>query len=271
MLDGIERRNALGKIKKIGLLSIASFSVLGAENIKLELESEFMKQHKNERTEYDSHVMFLPKKSITFDKKHIALLVINPQNDFLSPSGVGWKLYGASIKENNTIKNIISLIEEAQASNVTTFISTRIFEEEDYVFLNKTPFNNFMSNNKMLLKNSVGSAILEEIKQYTNKSINLTPLKSAMPTTNDLMMQLSGRNIKQVIICGMDSNVHVESHVRYLVDIGYEIIVARDAIAGAKIKEGNGYSSSETNFKYIANDILNTKEILQKLTTKVFR
>ncbi len=41
-----------------------------------------------------------------FSQNDTALVVIDPQNDVLSETGVSWALVGASVKENNTVENL---------------------------------------------------------------------------------------------------------------------------------------------------------------------
>ena len=42
-----------------------------------------------------------------------ALLVIDPQNDFLSPEGVAWGVVGASVTEHNVVDNIEKLFADS--------------------------------------------------------------------------------------------------------------------------------------------------------------
>ena len=46
-------------------------------------------------------------------KTDTAVLVTDPQNDFLSEKGVTWQLVGDSVKENNTIENIDRILSPA--------------------------------------------------------------------------------------------------------------------------------------------------------------
>ncbi len=52
-----------------------------------------------------------------------ALLITDPQNDFLSPDGVAWALVGESITENNTIENIEALFKAAKEAGLNVFVS----------------------------------------------------------------------------------------------------------------------------------------------------
>ncbi len=43
-----------------------------------------------------------------------ALVITDPQNDFLSPKGVFWDAVKASVSENNTIENIDTMFRSAK-------------------------------------------------------------------------------------------------------------------------------------------------------------
>ena len=47
---------------------------------------------------------------------HTALLITDPQNDFLSPDGVTWGVVGESVTENDTVTHIDALFESAKAA-----------------------------------------------------------------------------------------------------------------------------------------------------------
>ena len=52
----------------------------------------------------------LPDPGVTIVAGRTALLITDPQNDFLSPEGVAWGVVGKSVTENNTVENIDSLL-----------------------------------------------------------------------------------------------------------------------------------------------------------------
>ncbi|MAN97690.1 MAG: isochorismatase, partial [Roseovarius sp.] len=61
----------------------------------------------------------LPPSDMKIDPARVALVVTDPQNDFLSPNGVTWGVVGASVERNNTVANIESLFKAANASGIT--------------------------------------------------------------------------------------------------------------------------------------------------------
>jgi hypothetical protein len=65
----------------------------------------------------------LPDPGVKIDAEHVAVVITDPQNDFLSPEGVTWGVVGASVKENNTVANIETLMKAAKKAEIPLFIS----------------------------------------------------------------------------------------------------------------------------------------------------
>ena len=63
---------------------------------------------------------------------NMAVVIIDPQNDFLSESGVTWQLVGDSVKENKTVEHIQELLEAAKARGYDVFISPHYYYPTDH-------------------------------------------------------------------------------------------------------------------------------------------
>ena len=61
----------------------------------------------------------------------------------------------------------------------------------------------------------------------------------------------------------MAANLEVDSHMRALIENGFEVIVIKDATAGSKIDLGDGYIAGLTNFGYMASDTISTIKFLE--------
>ena len=61
----------------------------------------------------------LPDARFVFEKPRAALVVIDPQNDFLSPAGAGWPVFGQSVTDNNTVANLAKLFAAAESNGMT--------------------------------------------------------------------------------------------------------------------------------------------------------
>jgi nicotinamidase-related amidase len=108
---------------------------------------------------------------------------------------------------------------------------------------------------------------LEIYKPYINdgETIVVSPHKVYGPETNDLVLQLRKRGIDKIILGGMSANLCTESHMRELMEQGFEVAVVSDATAAAIVEEGNGYESALVNFRFIANTVWTTEQAVQKI------
>jgi len=84
------------------------------------------------------------------------------------------------------------------------------------------------------------------------QTIVASPHKVYGPETNDWVLQLSKGGIDSVILAGMSANLCVESHMRELLEQGFEVTVVKDGTAAAKTPElGDGYATALTNFGFM--------------------
>ena len=73
----------------------------------------------------------LPDPGMDITQGNTALVITDPQNDFLSPKGVTWGVVGESVTKNNTVRNIESLLKAAKASNIPVFVSPHYYYPTD--------------------------------------------------------------------------------------------------------------------------------------------
>jgi nicotinamidase-related amidase len=213
----------------------------------------------------------LPDPGMEIDMMHTALVITDPQNDFLSPKGVTWGVVGESVKENNTVNNIETLFKTAKKNNMPVFISPHYYYPTDHDWMFEGALEKLMHNIGMFDRKSSlsmegfkgsGADWLAKYKPYIEdgKTVVTSPHKVYGPEANDLVLQLRKRKIDKVILAGMSANLCVEAHMRELLEQGFEVAVVKDATAAAKIPDGDGYAAAMVNFRFIANDVLTTKE-----------
>ena len=100
-------------------------------------------------------------------------------------------------------------------------------------------------------------------KQYIEdgKTIVVSPHKVFGPQTNDLVLQLLKRGISKIILGGMLANMCVESHLRELLEQGFEVAIVNDATAGPRHPVwGDGYEAAMINYRFLAHAVLSTDE-----------
>ena len=115
-----------------------------------------------------------------------------------------------------------------------------------------------------------GADWLERYKPYINDDATIvtSPHKVYGPETNDLVLQLRKRGIDKVILGGMSANLCTESHMRELMEQGFEVAVVSDATAAAQVAEGDGYEAALVNFRFIANTVWTTEQATQEMNVK---
>jgi len=211
------------------------------------------------------------------NKKDTALLVTDPQNDFLSEKGVTWQLVGDSVKENKTIENIERLFKAAKKNGFEVFISPHYYYPTDDSWKFGGTLEKMMHEIKMFersgplsLEGFAGSGAdwLERYKPFIEdgKTVVASPHKVYGPENNDLLLQLRKRNIGKVVLAGMSANLCVEAHMRELLERGFEVAVVKDATAAARHPElGDGYKAALVNFGFIANAVLSTDEVVKAM------
>ena len=213
----------------------------------------------------------LPNPGLVIDPARTAVVITDPQNDFLSPEGVTWGLVGKSVEANNTVANIESLMKTAKKSGMTVFISPHYYYPTDHGWQFGGAVETMMHSINMFdrqgalttagLKGS-GADWLDRYKPLIEdgETVVASPHKVYGPESNDLALQLRKRGIDKVILGGMSANLCVESHLRELLEQGFEVAVVRDATAAAQTPDIDGYAAAVTNFRFLANTVWTTEQ-----------
>ncbi len=218
----------------------------------------------------------IPRPGMVPMKGQVALVVTDPQNDFLSPSGVAWSAVGKSVMLNNTVENIGVLFKSAQQAGIPVFISPHYYFPHDHQWKFEGALEALMHDIAMFdRKGSLvvegfsgsGPDWLDQYKVFINdgRTVVTSPHKVFGPETNDLVLQLRKAGISQVILAGMSANLCVESHMRHLIEQGFQVVVAADATAAAQFPGYDGYEAAFVNYRFVASDVWSTAETASKL------
>jgi nicotinamidase-related amidase len=212
-----------------------------------------------------------------FRKADTAVVFIDPQNDVLSEKGANWAAVGASVTANGTIENMERIFKAAKLRGYHVFISPHYFypTDSDWTFdgpLESSEFktHSFARRGPLSLEGFANSGAdwLDRFKPYIEdgKTVIVSPHKVWGPQTNDLVLQLRKRGISKVILGGMLANMCVESHLRELLEQGFEVAVVKDATAGPRHPEwGDGYQAAMINYRFLAHAVLSTEETVDRM------
>jgi len=212
---------------------------------------------------------------VALDRRDTAIVFIDPQNEVLSEKGLAWGLVGESVKENKTIENMERIFQAAKQKGFEVFISPHYFYPTDEGWKFNGPLETDEANLHMFARKGIynldgfsksGADWLERFKPYIEdgKTVVASPHRVFGPQTNDLVIQLRKRRMSKVILGGMLANMCVESHLRDLLEQGFEVVVVKDATAAPRHPEwGYGYAAALINFRFLAHAVASTDEVVK--------
>ena len=208
--------------------------------------------------------MELPSPGMTLDARRTALVLTDLQNDFLSPGGIAWGLVADSLAENNTVENLEALLRAARDGGYPVFLSPHYYYPADGGWVAPGGAAEELvrrlgvaaRKGPLTLDGFAGSGAdwPERFKPYLEggDTVVASPHKVYGTSSNDLVLQLRRRRIEKVILAGPAGNICVEAHLRDFLEQGFEVAMVRDATAGTKNEEGDGYQAALVNFRFMA-------------------
>ena len=134
------------------------------------------------------------------NRNNTAIVVTDPQNDFLSEDGVTWALVGDSVKENGTIENIERILQAGKDSGFMAFISPHYYYPTDHTWQFGGTVENMMHEIRMFDRDGAlslegfsgsGADWLERYKPLIEdgETVIASPHKVYGPENNDLVQR----------------------------------------------------------------------------------
>jgi nicotinamidase-related amidase len=198
-----------------------------------------------------------------FDTSRAALLIIDPQNDFLSEGGVVWDLVGDGVKDTKVVEHLVELRKAAKDAGVPVFYCPHYYNDNEFAtWKHLNPIDKLMFDRKMFRSGSWGAEFHPDLLPDDNTFV-LAPHKTLSGFwTSDIGIQFRQRNIDTIILAGMSANLCVESHLRDAEENGFEVLAVADATTGPGPE---ATQAAMVNYSLIANEVVTTDEITQRL------
>ncbi|HEX3953906.1 MAG TPA: isochorismatase family cysteine hydrolase [Stellaceae bacterium] len=164
-----------------------------------------------------------------------ALVIIDMQRDFLEPGGFGAILGNDVSLLRKTIVPTGNLLAAARAAGITV-IHTREGHRPDLTDLPPAKkargklavgIGDEGPMGRILVRGEPGHDIIPELYPIAGEPVIDKPGKGAFHAT-DLHAVLQNRGIKQLIVCGVTTEVCVNTTVREANDRGYDSLVVED-------------------------------------------
>jgi nicotinamidase-related amidase len=212
------------------------------------------------------------------DKSRTALVLTDIQNEFLEPAtGTYYELIEHSLKKRNVVENTEALLKTAQEHCYYIIHSPHWYYPTDLQwsvppgaiadYLGSIGFCG--RKDPVDLEGFHGSRAdyYEPFKKYLmdGHTCTTSPHKHFGCVANDVIKQLHMRRVQKVIMAGPAANICLESHMRDLIEAGFEVAMVRDAVGGAVNEEGDGYDAAMVNWRFMANALWTTEETVGKL------
>ncbi|HZF22453.1 MAG TPA: cysteine hydrolase [Burkholderiales bacterium] len=174
---------------------------------------------------------------LEFDPKTTALLIIDMQRDFVMPGGFGEALGNDVTPLQATIAPTKRVLESARKRGMLV-IHTREGHRPDLTDCpptklvrgrGKTRIGDPGPMGRILVRGEIGHDIVPELYPAPGEPVIDKPGKGAFYAT-DLELILRDRGIKTLIVCGVTTEVCVNTSVREANDRGYECVVLSDCV-----------------------------------------
>jgi biuret amidohydrolase len=165
------------------------------------------------------------------------LVIIDMQRDFLEPGGFGAVLGNDVSLLRQTIEPTQRLLHAARGARLTV-IHTREGHRPDLADLPpakkargrlKNGIGDAGPMGRILVRGEPGHDIIPELYPVPGEPVVDKPGKGAFHAT-DLDAMLKNRGITQLIVCGVTTEVCVNTTVREANDRGYECVVIEDCV-----------------------------------------
>ena len=174
----------------------------------------------------------------TFDPPHTALIVIDMQRDFIEPGGFGHTLGNDVTLLKRIVPTVARLLETCRAAGLP-IIHTRECHKPDLSDLPKAkhargkPFLRIGDPGPMgriLIRGEAGHDIIPELYPLDSEIVIDKPGKGAFYAT-ELGEVLQRYGIENLLVCGVTTEVCVNTTVREANDRGYRCVVLADGCA----------------------------------------
>ena len=176
--------------------------------------------------------------TFAFEKPTTALVIVDMQRDFVDPGGFGEALGNDVSLLRKAIAPTRRVLAAARRAGLF-IIHTREGHRPDLSDLQpskkargklKTGIGDKGPMGRILVRGEYGHDIIDELKPRVGEPVLDKPGKGAFYAT-DFDAILKHRGMKQLVLCGVTTEVCVQTTVREANDRGYDCLVLEDCVA----------------------------------------
>ena len=200
--------------------------------------------------------------TLTYDKSVAALLVVDPYNDFISDGGKIWPRIKAVAEANVCVPHMLEVLKAARQAKLRVFYAMhhryRPGDYETWKYI--APIQRLSWQRKSFEYGAWGGEFRAEFVPAPGEIVAQEHWCSSGFANTDLDLQLKKHGIHQLIVIGLIAHTCIEATVRYAVELGYDVTVARDATAD--YSDEMMRAALDINLPNYASAIVSTEEIV---------
>ena len=205
--------------------------------------------------------------NLKFDKEITALLVIDPYNDFISEGGKVWDRLKTVAEANGCVPHMLQVLNAARKARLLVFYALhhryRPGDYETWKYI--APVQKAAWSHKTFEHGTWGGEVRSEFAPQPGDIVALEHWCSSGFANTDLALQLKKHSIHKLIVMGFIAHTCVEATVRYGAELGYEVIMVKDATADYSDKEMR--AALDINIPNYASAIVTTDEVVDSISS----
>ena len=203
--------------------------------------------------------------NLTFGRENTALLVIDPYNDFISEGGKIWDRIKAVAEANDCVPNMLQVLKAARQAKLRVFYAMHHrYRPGDYeTWQCIEPIQKAAWSRRSFEYSTWGGEIRTEFTPLPGEIVAQEHWCSSGFANTDLDLLLKRHGIHKLIVIGLIAHTCVESTVRFAAELGYEVIVVKDATAD--YSEEMMHAALDINLPNYASGIVTT-EFLESIS-----
>jgi nicotinamidase-related amidase len=187
------------------------------------------------------------------------ILLVDPYNDFLSPTAKLWPQAKEVAEEVNLLSNLKSIVAAARIF----VVPHHRWEPGDYIhWKHANPRQLAGAKNQIFAKGTWGGEWHPDFVPQEGDIIIKEHWAQSGFANTDLDQQLKQHGIQKIILIGMLANTCIESTGRFGMELGYHVTLVKDATAAFSQEE---MRAAELNGPTFAHAIVSTSGIVAAL------
>ena len=196
------------------------------------------------------------------------LLIVDPYNDFISDGGLIWPRMREVAEANGCVRHMVEVLGAARGSGVRVFFAPHHrWRKGDYeTWTYWAPIQQATARARVFADGTWGGTFRDEFTPQPGDVVASEHWCSSGFANTDLDLQLKKHGIHRLIVIGLRANTCIDSTVRSAAELGYEVTLVKDAIAGLGWDEMR--ATLELNAPNYARAILSAEEVVAAIRDK---